>query len=500
MRKILHNIFGSCLFFFGFIWLHTFIRLNSYAYDNGIWSYLFKAVITIAATLFYYWCFIGIIDPLESLSKMNTRTCSIITNAICLIVIILLILELSTNLISVIGEQEIRIMSLSISKKYIFDICAAILFPVMIEYILKNLRNEHFCCKSIISAILTILLVSLSGYLLFFAMRNIWLVDMALVNLITITLGIAKYVLPRNPHKKGNILGAIILYALLYFILFFALGNGSSFSEFMYGPTWSDYKDGVRFLIRNSSLFGTSESLLTSSYIHEWLLNRNNYIHQLLFYGGWSAVIGLLIFMIMFLILLLRLLGLKNMSIHKHQLVYTSAFSIMAIRTIMGVIYSFALIPYPVALPFSGTNSIITDSIVFALILYGAWENYKYERLITYELVEPDVFLTKESNYKIYIEDEDEYCEEGIFDQVFIKDSNHGIVCDVEWTYENDREIAVFIPTENINHQVFLLEYTNDGMWCPVKDKEIYPSVMREFISYRMPDCMEVDRQNDEKI
>ena len=188
------------------------------------------------------------------------------------------------------------------------------------------------------------------------------------------------------------------------------------------------------------------------------------------------------------------------MSIHKHQLVYTSAFSIMAIRTIMGVIYSFALIPYPVALPFSGTNSIITDSIVFALILYGAWENYKYERLITYELVEPDVFLTKESNYKIYIEDEDEYCEEGIFDQVFIKDSNHGIVCDVEWTYENDREIAVFIPTENINHQVFLLEYTNDGMWCPVKDKEIYPSVMREFISYRMPDCMEVDRQNDEKI
>ena len=99
----------------------------------------------------------------------------------------------------------------------------------------------------------------------------------------------------------------------------------------------------------------------TSTYIHEWLVNRNNYIHQLLFYGGWAAVIGLIVFMAIFLYLLIRLLGLKNFKIHRHQLIYTAAFSIFTIRTVMGTLYSFALLPYPVSLPFGGTYSIITD-------------------------------------------------------------------------------------------------------------------------------------------
>lgn len=497
MEKILHNIFRSCFFFLGFIWLHTFIRLNSYIDDSVMWNYILKSFISVVATVFYYWCFIGIIDPLESLSKMNTRKCSTITNVVCLIMIIFLILELSTSIISIIGEQEIRIGALSLSKKYIFDICVAVLFPIVVEYALKSLVNEYFSNKSIVCAISTILLASLFGYLLFFVMRNIWLVDMAVVNLITVSTGVAKYVLPRRKHKKGNTIGLLSLFALLYFFLLFVLGYGNSFSEFMYGSSWTEYRDGVWFLVRNASLFGTSEHLLSSAYIHEWLVNRNNYIHQLLFYGGWAAVIGLVAFMIIFLILLIRLLGLKNFNIHRHQLVYTAAFSILAIRTTMGVIYSFALIPYPVSLPFGGTNSIITDSIVFALILYGAYENYRYERLITYELVEPDVFLTKEPNYKIFIKDEDEYCEEGVFNQVFVQDSDDGVICDVEWTYGNDKKIAVFIPTENLKHQVFLLEYTEEGIWCPVKDKELYPSVMKEFISYRMPNCMEVDSEND---
>lgn len=498
MQKDLRTIFSSCLFFLGFIWLHTFIRLNSYIDDSGTWNYIFKALISVVATVFYYWCFIGIIDPFESLSKLNTKKCAVATGVVCLVLTILLILELSSSIISVIGEQDIRIGALSLSKKYIFDICAAVLFPIVTEYVLKSLDNEHFSRESIVCAISSILLASLFGYLLFFAMCNIWLVDMAVVNFITISIGIAKYVLPKKKKKKGNIVGLLILYVLFYLFLFFVLGHGVSFSEFMYGISWKEYRDGVWFLVRNASLFGTSEQLLNSAYIHEWLVNRNNYIQQLLFYGGWAAVIGLIAFMIIFLRLLVRLLGLKNFNIHKHQLVYTAAFSILTIRITMGVIYGFALIPYPVSLPFGGSYSIITDSIVFALILYGAWENYRYERLITYELVEPDVFLTKESSYKIFVKDK-EYCEEGLFDQVLIQDSDGGIICDVEWTYGNEKEIGVFIPIENLKHQVFLLEHKGEGAWCPVTDKGLYPSVMKEFFSYRIPDCMEVDRENDEE-
>lgn len=131
MEKILHNIFSSCFFFLGFIWLHTFIRLNRDIEDSGTWIYILKVFISVVATVFYYWCFIGtIIDPLELLSKINTRKCATITNVVCLVMVILLILELSTNIISVIDEQEIRIGTLSLSKKYIFDICVAAFLPI----------------------------------------------------------------------------------------------------------------------------------------------------------------------------------------------------------------------------------------------------------------------------------------------------------------------------------------------------------------------------------
>lgn len=493
MSKPLQNIFCSVFFFLGFIWLHTFIRLNSYISDSSLSSYILKATIAIIATVFYYWCFIGIIDSLELLCKISTGKCATALNLICLVMIAALIIELSTDNFSIIGEQEIRIISLTISKKYIFDICIAVLFPVIVEYILKSMVNENFSHKSIVCGTTAILLVSLIEYLLFFAMRNIWLVDMAVINLITLTVGVMKYVIPQKKVRKGNIIGILILYALIYIFLFFLLSYGSGLSEFLYGATWDEYREGAWFIVKNASLFGTSEQLLSSVYIHDWLINRNNYNLQLLFYGGWAAVVCLIAFMIVFLYMLIHLLGLKNLRIHRHQLVYTTAFSVLAIRIIMGIFYSFALLPYPIALPFSGTYSIITDSIVFGLILYGAWENYRYERVITYEPVEPESFLAKEMNYQTFTKENEKYEEEGFGNQVYIQDSAQRILCDVEWTYGNEREIAVFIPADNPNHQVFLLEHTTENLWRPVDDRSLYPSVMEEFFYYRTPDCMKED-------
>lgn len=328
-------------------------------------------------------------------------------------------------------------------------------------------------------------------------MNNVWLVDLAVINISTVTIGAIKYIIPQKEIKKGNVIGTLILYAMACVLfLSFLSSKESSFSEFMYGTEWSQYSEGVRFIVKNASLFGTSEALLSSAYIHEWLVNRNNYILQLLFYGGWIAVVGLIVFMALFLVLLIQLLGLKNFKIHRHQLIYTASFSILAIRTIMGTLYSFAILPYPVVLPFGGTNSIITDSIIFTLILYGAWENFKYEQLITYEIVSPYIFLTKEKKYNIFVDEDEDYQEEGVFDRVLVKDAGDGIICDVEWTYDNDREVAVFIPLNNPNHQVFMLEHTKEGEWHPVKDQSIYSSVMRKFIHYRLPDCMEVDDED----
>lgn len=501
MSKILRYSFSSILFFLGFIWLHTFIRLNSYTNSRGMASYILQALISVIATAFYYWCLTSIIDPIESLTEISSRKCSAICDAICLAMIIALVLELSTGgSISVICEQEIQILSFTISKKYIFEIIVTVFFPIVTEYALKAIVEENFHKKSIIWGSVTIIELALFGFLLFFVLPNVWLVDMAVINIVTVTVGIVKYIKPQKKMKKGNLVGMIILYAMLYIVLFRCISyQGESLSEYMIGSTWPEYKEGVWFLVKNASLFGPSDALLSSSYIHDWLVNRNNYIHQLLFYGGWSAVIGLIVFMAIFLYLLIRLLGLKYYKIHRHQLVYTAAFSIFTIRTVMGTLYSFALIPYPVSLPFAGTRSIITDSIVFALILYGAWENYKYERLITYKPVNSETYLANESVYKIFNDKEEPYEEEGPLDHVIVRDSEKEIVCDVEWTYGNGKEVGVFIPVDNPEHQVFLLEHTKNGEWCALKDKTLYPEVMEEFIYYRIPDCMEVDDEDYKK-
>lgn len=107
-------------------------------------------------------------------------------------------------------------------------------------------------------------------------------------------------------------MGMLILYALVYICSFCRLFYGSGFSEFLHGATWDEYRGGAWFLVKNASLFGTSEQLLSNVYIHDWLINRNNYILQLLFYGDWVAVVGLFAFMIVFFYVLSHLLGLKN--------------------------------------------------------------------------------------------------------------------------------------------------------------------------------------------
>lgn len=499
MSKILRNSFLSILCFLGFIWLHTFIRLNSYTYDSGVYGYLRKSVIAVIATLFYYWCFIGIVDPLDELTATSHRKCAAICNLLCILLTVMLIFEITTGDISFIGEQEITILSITISKRYIFDIFAVILFPVVVEMALKSITKDNHSTRSMLWGISSIILLSLIVFLLFLAMRNIWLIDLAVINISTVAIGTIKYIFPLQKTRRGNIVGGVLLYALLnIFLLSLLAYDGVSFTEFMYGSEWAEYREGVRYIVSNASLFGTSDTLLSSVYIHDWLINRNNYILQLLFYGGWMAVIGFVGFMSLFLILLFQLLGLKNFRMHRHQLVYTAAFTVSTVRTIMGTLYSFALFPYPVALPFGGNNSIITDSILFGLILYGSWENYKYERLITYKLVSPEIFLSKEPTYHLFAEDK-EYEEEDLFDRVLVKDNTGGIICDVEWIYGDDKEFAVFIPVDNPDHQVFLLEHTDKGNWAPVNDPEISAPIMKEFVSCRMPDCMEVDDEDDEE-
>lgn len=497
-RKMeIKTLFYAILFFAGFVWLHTFIRINSYDVNSGTSAYIIMALISVAATGIYFWSFNTLMDSILSVNISGTEKCAAISIFACLLILFLLIAEVTTGRVSVIGEQEIRILFWHIHKKYIFDIYAAILFPGVVELAYKSMKKE---ISGTVWGISSILAMSLIGFLLFMAMPNVWLVDLVVNNIFTIMIGAVKYLLPNRKWNLQNTIG-LVLYPLIGIILLsFLPYENESFSQFMYGSDWGEYREMVHFLLKNASLIGPSEVLLSSSSVSEWLLNRSNYIHQLIFYGGIAAIAGLILFMILFLAVLVKLLGVNHFQIHRHQLIYCSAFTIFAIRTIMGILYSFALFPYPIALPFSGNNSIITDSIMFGLILYGAYENYRFDRLCTYEPVGIDFFLAKRPEYKILNQNDGEkYDEEDLVNRVSVGDGTKEILCDAEWTYGTGKEIAVFIPLKNPDHKIFFLEHHRDGKWVPLEADNMTSQIMREFINYRCSAEFEVsdEEEND---
>ena len=123
---------------------------------------------------------------------------------------------------------------------------------------------------------------------------------------------------------------------------------------------------------------------------------------------------------------------------------------------------------------------------MFGLILYGAYENYRFDRLCTYEPVGIDSFLAKRPEYKILNQNDGEkYDEEDLMNRVSVGDGTKEILCDAEWTYGTGKEIAVFIPLKNPDHKIFFLEHQMDGKWVPLEADNMTSQIMREFINYR---------------
>ena len=68
-RKMeIKTLFYAILFFAGFVWLHTFIRINSYDVNSGTSAYIIMALISVAATGIYFWSFNTLMDSILSLN------------------------------------------------------------------------------------------------------------------------------------------------------------------------------------------------------------------------------------------------------------------------------------------------------------------------------------------------------------------------------------------------------------------------------------------------
>ena len=480
----------------GLIWLNTFIHQNSFEGFWGSYGFLRIGLISAVSTIFYYWlCFC---DPILVLSRVSTRMCAVIAAISGIIMLIAMLVELGADGFSLYGQKDIVLWwVVTIPKKYFYDTWAIVWFPINISTFFKALRKEQFRRTSIFFICIAIIELTLEGILIFRPMSNIFQVDLIILNTITLAFAIWIYVFPDSHIRKGNAVASVVLYAIMRFLILPLQcdGWGKKFSTFMCGDFYDNYLLGIRDIIQNASIFGTSGYLLNSEFTLDWLQDRNNPIAQLLYYNGWISVIVFIGLLATLVYLLIRLLGMKNSKVHSNWLMFATAATMLFLRTLFGTLYNFG-VPFPVGLPFLGNSGSPMDMMAFTLILIGAFENRKinlHSRL-------PETFSRAEEilgvsdTYTILDEDGEFYIEETDKDSVNIVTRERNIPCIADWYDFEGRDFCVFTIKNTLaeDKERFILEYASEKWILPIDFNEtIRAGIIASFADYNQPDCME---------
>lgn len=411
--KTIQNMILGILFMSGMIWFNTFVHQIGF---SGSWdSFLFLK--TALVTSFYTWiCYLWFIyEPSDVPIRNSAKMCAVGTAVSGVLMLTAMLLESGMDSFSLYGEKEIVLWWIRIPKKYAYDVWSIIWFPYNISVIFQAMCKERFQLESLFYGCIAVWGLTLEGIFIFFSMENIWLVDLMVLNTATLALAVWKYVLSEEYVRKGNAIAAVILYAVVRIVLLTLHCNnwGEKFSTFMYGDGWSELVSGINEIVANASFFGTSDYLLHSEFVHSWLYDRNAPLLHLLFLGGWVSVIILLLLFVCFLVLLVKLLGVKNGRKHRNWLIFATAAVMLSVRTVFGVLYSFGIMPYPIKLPFLGSNGSIMDVMAFTLILFGAWENRKIQKYYQMDICEQNIRANRpnsmEGEVKYTDDEEDDY-------------------------------------------------------------------------------------------
>ena len=137
------------LLWFIFLWLHTFVRMVSYEESKGVVGYVVSAIITVAVSIFYYWCIVGSFDFIEENLEVDIRCNMKILGSIYLLLLLGFISEIVIPGFSIFEYKDIWTGNLKVSKEYLFDIYAVVIFPLFSEITFKAMRKKFFQRKSI---------------------------------------------------------------------------------------------------------------------------------------------------------------------------------------------------------------------------------------------------------------------------------------------------------------------------------------------------------------
>ena len=231
-----------------------------------------------------------------------------------------------------------------------------------------------------------ILTLTLIGFLLYMRKPNIWLIEMAVLNVIALILAVHGYAW-KNIRKKGNAIALLIMYILLWISLISVFHySGQSFISFMgFTDTTraTSYFSNVYKIVENASFIGQNCTLLNDPDVISFMKGSYHLIPSVLFYGGWLPTILLIFAEVLFIVALAGVL----MQAREHDgrdIMLDTIWVGFLIRVIAGLLYSFGL-PTPILLPFSGTTGIITDSICMGMLLMGYLNRKRNEFCDLYE-------------------------------------------------------------------------------------------------------------------
>lgn len=503
-----------------FVWLHTFTFLTCYEEASGIYRFLLGAVFAMFITLLWWFCLkpdndpsifgkifeeeedyledIGIVEMLQERTDefdRKEKKWSILQKSMCFVVgmafvfFLAFIFEKQENItFFTTDEYYIDLGFFAFNKKYMYDPILFIMLPVWMQTIFRGMREESSVRKCVVSGCVQIPMLSLMSYLFFEEMHTVWIIELTIIEIIIVIAGIRKYLWKTG--KKSNIIALLIIYVIFWCVLLSILHcPGQTFAEYSYGGDWGEYKKIVSELLAGASDFGVSADLVHNMRLSEFLLNRNNYLLSALYYGGWIEAGFVIVLLVLFLTATRRLLG-KHAKYNYNYLVYAAAWWGLALRVIVGIFYSFGLLPMPIALPFAGTIGVYMDTMALGLLFCSAVEARRIDACICKDCRIRDVY---ESDH---VEISEAEYGRGMGMPYLVQVRSGEIVYECIAEEKNQFNVLVLMLFDkNDNWLLILKKDDKTGKWYDDDDEEIRKSVRYNLMADNCPECMEVIKE-----
>ena len=354
-KQILPMVIGSTLVL-GLIWLNTFIHQNSFSDSYGDFSFLIEIIPAISlATLLNT---LVMFRPAVWQSTYSTADCAQDAAWGAIAMMALLFCEIGgQGNVSFFSYSSVVLGSFTFPKRYIYDFWVIIWFPIQVDAILRAMKHEDFSRDAQQNGFTSLFVMTLEELLFFQAMPNIWQFDLLLLNTFTLAVAVWKYVPTEYAEKSILHVGLYAIIRTLCLPLQLKLPvEGDTIC--MLSSNWEALKVAVREIATHAAFFGTSDFLKVSADAHYWLADNRTPVLQLLYYGGWAAVIGLTLVLVGFIWVLVKLVDFRNARVHKEWSVYATAAGMLSYRAVCGMLYGFGA-PWPVTLPFLGRNSLL---------------------------------------------------------------------------------------------------------------------------------------------